>query len=263
MFAIREGVKIIMSILQFLIIVIIHVFPEFLCITATQSYTFCMLTASRPGNVSYLAQVTALYQEQDVFARDETGLIIIDVDGSTIHEANRKPGALPVGVQLKDRVIAACNTPDVEGIPSCQVRQRTLDILAGLSACRSITSGWVILVEDDCEPCPGALSESLHALASLSVEQASMAKFSANMCSTAFPAARVSAYSQATLDRLYTHPHDIIKAEDWAPYPARVYRHDRNLWHHIGNVSTEPHKNTREWQAQYRALREDSCFTPM
>jgi hypothetical protein len=84
-----------------------------------------------------------------------------------------------------------------------------------------------------------------------------------NMCSTAFPAARVPDYSRDTRARLDTHPHDIIKAENWAGPDTLVYRHPRNLWHHIGNVSTEPHKNAPEWQALYADMRADSCFAPM
>ena len=88
-----------------------------------------------------------------------------------------------------------------------------------------------------------------------------MAKLSTNMCATAFPASRVQDYVNHTLSRLYTHPHDIILAEAWAdPLTTSVYRHARNLWHHIGDISTEPHKNVPEWQAQYRDLRADTCF---
>lgn len=229
-------------------------------VLGVHAYTFCMLTSRRPGPVSYLSHVAGLYRAQDVFGRDGTGLTIIDVDGWT---AERRETGTPVGFRLPDRARAACTSPDVEGIPSCQVRQRTLDVLGALSVCLGITSGWVILVEDDCEPCPGALSEALGALAGLSPAGTSMAKLSSNMCATAFPAVRVPAYSRDTLARLYTHPHDIIMAENWAGPETQVYRHSRNLWHHIGNVSTEPHTNTPEWQALYAGMRMDTCFDQM
>jgi hypothetical protein len=140
-----------------------------------------------------------------------------------------------------------------------QVRQRTLDITAALEQCANITSGWVILVEDDCEVCPDSLDEALVALAGLKGSEIAMAKLSKNMCATAFPVVRVGAYSRASRMRVYTHPHDIIFAEEWAPPPLYVYKHLRNLFHHIGDISTEDHKNTLEWQRKYKMIREDSC----
>lgn len=224
---------------------------------ATREYTFCMVTAGRPGSVSYLERVVGLYQAQHVWGRDGVGLAVIDVDGWT--EGRGRNGKVE-GIRLPARTRAVCDRPDVEGIPSCQVRQRTLDIVGALAVCVNGTSGWVVLVEDDCEPCEGALSESLEALAGLSESVISMAKLSSNMCATAFPVSRVKDYSTASLSRLYTHPHDIIYAEEWAGAATRVYRHRRNLWHHIGSVSTEKHKNNPEWQKKYREWREDSCF---
>lgn len=221
---------------------------------ATHAYTYCMVTARRPGPVSYLSRVVRLYETQGITQLDGAGLAIIDVDGWT------RENSTVTAFRLPNRAHAICDRPDVEGLPSCQVRQRTLDVLAALDICQKITSGWVILVEDDCEPCPGALSESLEALDKLNPAGTSMAKFSLNMCATAFPVPRVPDYSTATLNRLYTHPHDIIKAEDWAGTSSRVYRHHRNLWHHVGAVSTEPHKNNPEWQAQYAGARADICF---
>lgn len=238
---------------------------------AVRAYTFCLVTARRPGGVSYLERVVGLYQEQHVFGRDGVGLAVIDVDGWTA-DRGLLTGAGVEGFRLPARKLAACDgAPDVEGLPSCRVRQRTLDVVGALDVCARETSGWVILVEDDCEPCPGALSESLDILAGLSSAGSTwMAKFSANMCATAFPVPRVSDYSRACLSRLYTHPHDIIFVEGWAPHPQQnlkdsaapvVYEHSRNLWHHIGNVSTEEHKNDPAWLARYGAMREDTCFT--
>lgn len=224
---------------------------------ATQQSTFCMVTASRPGGVSYLERVVATYVAQNVHRMDGIGLVIMDVDGGTQGEAQR---GRPEGNRLKERKMAECTGVDTEGLPSCQVRQRTLDITAALSRCQEVTSGWVILVEDDCEACPGALDESLTALAGLDPATTSMAKLSRNMCATAFPVLRVDAYVQATLRRIHTHPHDIILAEEWAPPPARVYRHTRNLFHHIGDISTEETKNDPKWQEMYREMRSDTCF---
>lgn len=215
--------------------------------------TFCMVTSRRPNGVTYVDRVVETYEKQNIFRMDGVGLYIIDTDGSS----NGKDGI----VRLTDRILAKCDTQaqDREGIPSCQVRQRTLDITSALGKCAAVTSGWVILVEDDCEICPNSLDEALVALSELHTSEISMAKLSKNMCATAFPVSRVQAYVDATLQRLYTHPHDIILAEEWAPPPVHVYKHFRNLFHHIGSVSTEVHKNSELWQEKYSLLREDTC----
>ena len=226
-------------------------------VSTMHQHTFCMLTARRPGGVTYLERVVGTYQAQNAHRLDGGGLVIIDVDGVTEGEAKN---GRPEGTSLTGRIMAACDTPDVEGVPSCRVRQRTLDVTRGLAMCVEITSGWVILTEDDCELCPGALGVVLGVLAGLDPGHTSMVKLSKNMCGTAFPASRVAAYAQASVERLYTHPHDIIQAEGWAPEPARVHYHHSNLFHHIGNISTEPHKNDPEWMEKYAALRGDVCF---
>lgn len=218
--------------------------------SGVQQVSFCMLTAQRPGNVSYLEQVVGGYQLQHIDHMDGIGLILVDTDGSTLGQ----------GVPLSPRVLAVCDTPDVEGLPSCRVRQRTLDATGALNECARSTSGWVVLVEDDYEPCPGALDEVLAALSRLATQTTSMAKFSRNFGATAFPVTRIPAYVSATLERLYTHPHDIVLADEWSPPPVSVYQHPVNLFHHIGFVSTEHHKNAPEWRDKYDSLRADSCF---
>ena len=47
--------------------------------------------------------------------------------------------------------------------------------------------------------------------------------------------------------------------EDWDP-PGSLYVHRRNLFHHIGRVSTESVKNSDEFRDMYHALREDECW---
>jgi len=217
---------------------------NFVPILSVYQTTFCMVTSQRPGGVSYVERVVKTYEKQNIFRMDGVGLYIVDTDGNGIH----------------DRILAECDTEDIEGIPSCKVRQRTLDITSALEKCAAVTSGWVILIEDDCEICPNSLDESLVALSQLHVSEISMAKLSKNMCATAFPQGRVRAYVDATLRRLYTHPHDIILAEEWAPPPVHVYKHFRNLFHHIGSVSTEVHKNSAEWRDKYSNLRDDTCW---
>lgn len=208
-----------------------------------------MVTSRRPNNISYFEHVMQTYLDQNIQRMDGVGFILIDVDGSTAGQ----------GIRLSDKQYAICDTPDIEGLPSCQVRQRTLDITSALSQCAQSTSGWVALVEDDCEVCPGALDEALTTLSKIETRETAMAKLSKNMCATAFPVTVISNYILATLRRLYSHPHDIIYADEWAPSPVFVYKHRSNLFHHIGTISTEPHKNDPQWQEQYGALRADTC----
>jgi hypothetical protein len=61
------------------------------------------------------------------------------------------------------------------------------------------------------------------------------------------------------VSRLYTYPHDITKMEDWDP-PGRMHVHTRNLYHHIGVVSTDERKNTDEFRQMYAVYRDDMCF---
>jgi hypothetical protein len=64
-------------------------------------------------------------------------------------------------------ITTVCDTQEPPGLPSCQVRQPRIDVTAALSHCAQFTSGWVILVEYDCEACAGALDEVEYTLASL------------------------------------------------------------------------------------------------
>ena len=221
-------------------------------VAAIQEVTFCMVTAMRPNNTSYVEHVLSTYTQQNVNRMDGVALALIDVDGSTV------VSGVYGGVRLENRKYATCDTPDVEGIPSCQVRQRSLDVTGALLQCAKLTSAWVVLVEDDCEVCTGVLQEALTALAALNARDIAMAKLSKNMCATAFPVQVIPAYVEATLSRLYTHPHDIIDTQQWAPR-LQLYRYERNLFHHVGHISTEQHKNKKEWQDLYASMREDHC----
>jgi hypothetical protein len=149
----------------------------------------------------------------------------------------------------------------VEGLPSCMVRQRSLDIIGAMSACANVTTGWVVMTEDDCTPCPNAIDEVVVTLARLSAREISMARFSKFQRATAIPAAKTHRYAENIRERLYTHPHDVTRIEDWDPSGVgKLYVHDRNLFHHIGRISTEAVKNTDAFRERYRALREDKCW---
>lgn len=224
-----------------------------LCLPITfcvHQITFCMPTASR--DVSYLNKVIHSYIDQRVLRMDGIALAILDVDNST--------GGMAKKMQRRER--ALCNTPDREGLPSCRVRQQGLDVAVALEQCAQFTSAWIVLVEDDCIVCEEALDEVVITLSSLHTGSIAMAKFSKFVRATAFPADIVFNYTKSVRDRLYEYPYDITVIEQWSS-GRRVYIHKRNLFHHIGHVSTEPTRNSDEYRKLYEALRNDVCFEPL
>jgi len=218
---------------------------------AMRDTVFCMITASRPE--SYLQRAVTSLLDQNVMVYDGSVLVVVDVDGGAINSS----WAVPVA----SREIAKCDSPDTEGVPSCEVRQRSLDVISAITLCAQSATGWVILIEDDCIACPYAIDELVTTLSQLDTRETSMARFSKFQRATAVPSAKVSSYAGNIRSRLYTHPHDVTRIEDWDP-PGRLYVHNRNLFHHIGRVSTEALKNSEAFREQYSELREDVCWQP-
>lgn len=212
--------------------------------------TFCLVTAYRPGE-TYLPQVIASYMDQAIMHQDGVGLFVVDADNSS---------GSAMAYPLPNRELAICDhSTEVEGLPSCMVRQRSLDIIGAMAACANFTTGWVVMTEDDCTACPNAIDELVTALSRLHTREISMARFSKFQRATAIPAAKTHWYAQNIRKRLYTHPPDVTRIEDWDQQSGRLYVHDRNLFHHIGRISTESVKNTEAFREKYRALREDVC----
>ena len=244
----------ILKLLNYNLPMLYHLWFLFLARTAHCLWhtTFCVVTAGR--NVSYVNETVASFQEQRVFQQDGAALVVVDVDGSA--------GMGSFSVRLDNREFAACNTPDTVGMPSCKVRQMTLDVTSALALCANQTTGWVVLAEDDCVACAGAVTEVIDTLQVLSPLDTAMAKFSKFSRGMAIPAGKVSAFVQFTRSRLYTHPYDITQVENWDQHQGggRIYVHKRNLFHHIGTVSTERARNTQEFLAQFGEFRSDVCF---
>lgn len=218
------------------------------CTQSLWQTTFCVVTAGR--GVSYVGPTVDSFLKERVFQHDGVSLVTVDVDGSTDQGV--------FAVRLRDRQHARCDSPDVEGVPSCRVRQMTLDVTAALTQCANETSGWVVLSEDDCVACAGAVSEVLYVLSGLD-HTVSMARFSKFSRSAAIPARKVPAFVRYARLRLYTHPYDITRVEEWDA-GGGVYVHERNLFHHVGTVSTEEARNTQSFLEQYGGFRSDVCF---
>ena len=219
-------------------------------ISAVYHTTFCMPTAHR--DISYLHQVVESYKNQDIFRMDGVGLVVFDTDNSS----------LGIGIPLVNREIAICEPSevDVEGIPSCRVRQQGLDVTTALMRCADITSGWVVLVEDDCEACAGALDEVISTLSTLNRNKIGIAKFSKFVRATAFPSNIINDYVELVRRKLYMSPYDRTSQDHSWSGDRTHYIHSRNLFHHIGFVSTEGKRNTIEFRAMYSDLRGDVCF---
>lgn len=218
--------------------------------------TFCVVSA--PRSQSYLYEVLTGFEAQHVMALDGAGLMVVDVAGN----------ATSGYIGLHNREMAKCDYNDVpgtKGLPSCMDRQMSLDVTGVLAQCANITTGWVVLIEDDCVPCPGAVDEVLTTLGRLSTRHTSLARFSKFLRATGIPARKVARFRDYVRSRLYTHPYDITRVEDWDPMPTsgevpQYYVHDRNIFHHVGTVSTVDAKNTIEFQREYAALRGDVCW---
>jgi hypothetical protein len=183
------------------------------------------------------------------------GFIVVDVDGSSNL-------SWPV-YNLSNRTIETCDSEEVEAsndaawLPDCEIRQSILDVGSALTFCAGYTTGWVVLVEDDCIACPGAVDEIVSALSGLNA--ASTARFSKASRGTAFPVRRLTAYVDHIVSRRRTVSYDIHDPREWYG-EGSAYVHRRNLLHHVGFVSTSYHKNSAEFHIMYDALRGDSCF---
>jgi hypothetical protein len=210
--------------------------------------TICVVTSERP--VSYLERVLETFAAEGAQHMDGVGVMVVNMDNTS-----KVAGVVhPAGA----RKMAVCDTPDVEGLPICKVRQGTLDVTESLLMCAKETSQWVVLAEDDCEACPGSLREMVEALGGLDAGKISMARFSKIATGVAFPVGKVEAYARHAQARIYEKPHDFFNPSEWDSGGV-VHVHARNLFHHIGSVSTIPYRNSEEYHAAYDGMRSDTC----
>jgi hypothetical protein len=215
---------------------------------AINQITFCVVTSERP--VSYLERVLDTFREQRVNDMDGVGLIVVNMDGTNWGDKVVHP---------ETRKLAKCDTPDVEGLPICKVRQSTLDVTESLLYCANKTSGWVVLAEDDCEACPGSIQEIAAKLGQLDSVAVSLAKFSKFSRGVAFPAGKVEVYARNAQAHVREKPYDYFDVKDWDPHGGIIYIHERNLFHHIGTVSTIGYRNEEVYHTNYDVMRSDYC----
>jgi hypothetical protein len=218
-----------------------------------QQILFCMVVSYRP--VMYAHQSVDSLDRQGIARMDGIGLLVVDVDGTS----NNMSSSARV---LPDRQLATCYEHEVpsDSLPNCKTRQSTLDVTASLELCAQYSSGWVVLIEDDVEACTGAVLETVQVLSMLDTSKTSMARFSKFSRALAIPSRKIKQYSMNARSRLYSHPYDVTIVEEWDPPGGLYYVHARNLFHHIGEISTDTNKNDPVYVSRYRELRSDYCW---
>ena len=147
----------------------------------------------------------------------------------------------------------------MEGVPSCRTvtRQSTLDITASLLVCQRHTSGWVVLVKDNNTLCDWVLDYLVTTLSRLDCDVA-LAKFTPFSTGISFPVAKVGAYVDYSLARLKTHQYYITRIQDWGG-GGRLYTHPACLFKHVGRVSTQEYRNSKEYMALYAKMWHYKC----
>lgn len=227
---------------------LISIITTITMVGATKQITFCMVTSERP--VSYLKRVLDTFTEQRANYMDDVGLVVVNMDGTSWRDSVVHPHT---------RKLAACDTADMEGLPICKVRQSTLDVTESLLYCANKTSGWVVLVEDDCEACPGSIEDIVEKLGQLNSASTSLARFSKFSRGVAFPVGKIEAYVKNAQAHVRERPYDYFDVKNWDPTGGQVYIHNRNLFHHIGIVSTIAYRNEKEYHQKFDAMRSDKC----
>lgn len=202
-------------------------------------YHVCLLTSDRPQ--SYVKHsIRSLYRE------GFSTMSVIDADGAS-----------GFGLNVSSfRKLADCvddGKDVVEGVP-CKVQQSNYDVAMALWVCDSHArkAKWILFVEDDMEACAGSLKEVKAALKSSVLSAVQFSKFS-----RAFAVRRgASVLDLVSSIRCQAHlaPYDVVL---WNTFPARTIT--RNLFHHMGTVSTIQYRNEDDYLAAYSHMRSDVC----
>jgi hypothetical protein len=140
--------------------------------------------------------------------------------------------------------------------PPCSVRQQTRDVTAALQQCadRVEADGWVSLVEDDTEMCPGTLEVMATALSALSRPSGRpFVPFANYFSGTSFTRAAAASFGQYASGRLGERPIDHLIWDPWGPGPR--IDSPGNLFAHRGRVSVFEYRNAQDFRRQYDGMR--------
>lgn len=214
----------------------------------------CVLTSRR--KVSYLQ--TVLRSLDYVNASEDSGFwrsAVVDVDSST--------GVLDADIlHPLDRRIESCSgESDVEGLPSCEVRQQTTDVANTLEKCSHLASQWVTLVEDDTVLCKGGLKIMEQSLQGLGLEVDAV-KFAKCFSGTTFRVSSLNKFTHYARSVMRTLPVDIALHGEWGSGKV-PWGYNLNLFHHVGDVSTFEARNSKEFRQRNEKVRKDKCLSEL
>lgn len=217
----------------------------------------CMITSYR--EVSYVQDTAAAILQQIGGLSDAYSLKIVAAN-ATLPESLQ-----PLSIQMTDRLYATgsdCESgEDTDPLPPCKVRQQSLDIVVGLRHCQAASDAgveWVVLLEDDFTPCPGAMGEMASVLLQgLDRDGTKFARFTQGGGVVAFPAGKALQYAESLMGQVESTPCDRALVGAWAA--GRDYIHPAFLFKHIGGVSTIPYRNKEEYRRAYSGLRDNEC----
>jgi len=208
------------------------------CAPARPSFHTCVLTSQRPDNVSYVERAVQSLRAEG-FAR----ITVVDAQSMARH-----------------RKVAQCadDGQDVEAGVPCKVLQSNYSVAMALWRCdaRARKAKWLLFVEDDMEACPGSLRAIQAALRSSRARAVQFSKFS-----RAFAVRRGAAVLELVANiRCQAHaaPYDIVLWNTFAGAPRT-----RNLFHHVGTVSTVQYRNKEHYIKKYSDMRSDVCGQPL
>ena len=153
------------------------------------------------------------------------------------------------------------DTVNQNGLPGHSVRKQTWDILNILDHC-SQQSEFVMIVEDDFFPCPGAFAAVMKALQGTKEcrprSDWQTLTFSYGMNGIVLQSKMVSFLKSYFLEKLAKTPPDWLIFEDWFPVMTDRLEYRRNLFVHVGELSSFQFRNDADFA---RRIDLPECYT--
>ena len=163
--------------------------------------------------------------------------------------------AYPIPVRVIDTANVSLPELPPNDLISSEVRRAGLHVLYALTECGG--DPWTMLVEDDMVPCKGAIDTVRTVLANTSYDVVFFSKFSRAF---AMRRERVELFATSVRENLELKPYDIVlRTGMWLPPGEHMLTYPKNLFHHIGSLSTVPERNSKDFIQKHAALRGDIC----
>jgi hypothetical protein len=228
------------------------------CVTGCALVHICMITS--PRTTQYVQVTSDALIAQMAPLQHRLSLSITAADPLPAFSS-------PWITELQERQLATgpdCGTDQAtDPLPPCKVRQQGLDVAGALDACHTShpEATWILLMEDDFMPCDNSLKGMLAVLSDLDPSEIKFARFAQGNGAVAFPRENIPLYTQSVRTNLATQPCDRVLLEHWSDKPDFV--HDLHLFRHIGRVSTFEYRNSRHYQQENAAIRDNACGAPI